>query len=185
MLEKWALTLACSLTLACAAARTEVQSVEELEPMRRAHEEVEQIKQNFRKALQEALTANGPAKSVDKCKIEAPKVGAVSKESIEVGRTSHKLRNRSNAPRGWVKPILEKWAKLKAAEVPKHELVNLGPNHWGYVEPIFVEALCLNCHGKNVAPLVKSAIKSGYPNDEATGFEVGQLRGLFWAEVKK
>jgi hypothetical protein len=40
-----------------------------------------------------------------------------------------------------------------------------------------MEPLCTTCHGKTLAPDVAAAIAKAYPNDQATGFEPGQLRG--------
>jgi len=42
-----------------------------------------------------------------------------------------------------------------------------------------VEAICLNCHGKSVAPGVKNIITQLYPEDVAMGYSLGQIRGAF------
>ena len=39
--------------------------------------------------------------------------------------------------------------------------------------------VCMACHGANVAPSVKQSILKHYPSDQATGFELGELRGAF------
>ena len=41
------------------------------------------------------------------------------------------------------------------------------------------EALCLTCHGETLAPELAAAIAREYPNDQATGFKLGELRGAF------
>ena len=48
---------------------------------------------------------------------------------------------------------------------------------------IATEAPCLACHGKDVAEPVRAAIDQRYPDDHATGFAVGDLRGALWVEV--
>ena len=53
----------------------------------------------------------------------------------------------------------------------------------GVVLPITTGAVCLRCHGKSIAPEVSSAIRAAYPNDQATGFDEGDLRGVFWVEL--
>ena len=45
-----------------------------------------------------------------------------------------------------------------------------------------VQPLCLNCHGVELAPDVAGRIAELYPEDRATGFEAGELRGVFWVE---
>ena len=48
---------------------------------------------------------------------------------------------------------------------------------------IATEPGCLACHGAQVAPAVRAAIAAHYPDDAATGFAVGDLRGGLWVEV--
>jgi hypothetical protein len=51
------------------------------------------------------------------------------------------------------------------------------------VEPIYVQELCVTCHGSSVEPSLLEHIRERYPEDAAVGFEVGDFRGLFWAVV--
>jgi hypothetical protein len=39
--------------------------------------------------------------------------------------------------------------------------------------------MCLGCHGKNIAPEVQAKLDELYPEDQATGFSEGDLRGAF------
>lgn len=103
---------------------------------------------------------------------------------MKVGRTSHRLRNQDNTPPEWTKAYLKKFAHSKRSDIPKHVLTKLGPHRYGYVEPIFVESICLNCHGRSVKEDVKEAIRATYPQDQALGFDVGDFRGLLWLEIK-
>jgi len=48
---------------------------------------------------------------------------------------------------------------------------------------IATEPGCLACHGSEVAEPVRAAIAERYPDDHATGFAVGDLRGALWVEV--
>ena len=55
-----------------------------------------------------------------------------------------------------------------------------------YMRAIPMDAVCLTCHGAVLAPDLAAVIKSDYPDDQATGFEQGQLRGAFsvtWPSV--
>lgn len=38
---------------------------------------------------------------------------------------------------------------------------------------------CLACHGKNIQPSLAAVIDVRYPEDEARGFALGELRGAF------
>lgn len=135
-------------------------------------------------SLKEALTGAVEESSfdgaVDFCQKQAPALAReVSDEAgVEIGRTSHKLRNPDNAPPTWAEDVVESQQKGKYVfRGPKGKL--------GYLHPIELGGLCVNCHGpeEKLAPDVKEMLTKHYPKDEATGFEVGDLRGWFWVEV--
>ncbi len=52
-------------------------------------------------------------------------------------------------------------------------------------KPLVIKKVCLKCHGSDISPEVSSIIKSNYPNDKATGYREGDLRGVIVAEIKK
>jgi hypothetical protein len=140
------------------------------------------LKGELRKEL-EAAMKDGPAAAIDVCAERAPAIAAAhSVEGLAVGRTSHKLRNPQNAPRPWVKLILDEMVAADPATlVPR--VVALEGGRTGYIEPILTQPLCVTCHGAAVAPELKEKIAARYPADQATGFEPGTLRGLVWAEL--
>jgi integrase len=53
----------------------------------------------------------------------------------------------------------------------------------GYVEPLATAPMCLACHGESIEPAVAAKLAALYPDDRATGFRAGELRGLAWVEV--
>ena len=61
--------------------------------------------------------------------------------------------------------------------------VRLGRVALRLMRGIATEPGCLACHGAQVAPAVRAAIAADYPDDAATGFAVGDLRGGLWVEV--
>jgi len=44
------------------------------------------------------------------------------------------------------------------------------------------EKPCSTCHGTDIDPALEGAIVEAYPQDIATGFEPGDLRGAFLIE---
>ena len=140
----------------------------------------------FKKELKETLTkalADGPAAAVSVCAEVAPSLAKrASSERVTVGRSALRLRNPQNAPQAWLKPVLDELALLPSAE-GQQRMVPLSEGGYGYAEAIVLQGPCLLCHGKDVAPELAAQITARYPSDQATGFEVGQLRGVFWAEV--
>ena len=130
--------------------------------------------------LVQAMSNGGPAKAIDVCSKEAPRIAkAVGKEhGLKIGRTSFKLRNPENAPPDWAKMLVEK----RIAE-PTYAALTDGA--LGAMLPIRVNAQCLACHGPTdrIAADVKAQLAAKYPKDHATGFKDGDLRGWFWVEI--
>ncbi len=126
------------------------------------------------------LEARGPAATITVCKDLAPQLAEQvgNEHGLRIGRTSHRLRNPGNAGPAWMDPVIG---------ARRDELVTMiGPGDAVRVAiPIHVAAPCLACHGQNgmLAPGVVSALDEQYPQDAATGFAEGELRGWFWAET--
>lgn len=141
----------------------------------------------FKRGMKAALMAGlqeGPDKAIAACSVEAPKLAAeASTGGIRVGRTSTKLRNPSNAPKPWMEPVLERYAEDVKAREPV--VVAIDRQTVGYVEPIYVQPLCVTCHGEAIAPDIQAALDELYPSDQATGYAPGDLRGVFWAELPR
>lgn len=137
----------------------------------------------YKRGLQGALRAGlakGAVGAIGACRVEAPALAeAHSSEGVRVGRTSHRLRNPANTAPDWVSPVLHDYLAGNAVE-PRE--IQLGEGRAGYVEPTLTQPLCLTCHGAALAPEVASRIQELYPDDQAVGFEAGDLRGVFWVE---
>lgn len=177
---QWALTV-LFLTVISPSASADLEA--QRKAIEQAHETTEAVRSHFKKNLQKAFKEKGAVGALGECKIQAPQMG-VQTGTWEVGRTSHKLRNPLNQPRAWLKPLLEEYQKTPVSQHPKQRLVVLGPQHYGYVEPIYVEAVCLNCHGAQISSEVQKELKGLYPQDQATGFKLGDFRGLIWLESR-
>lgn len=146
----------------------------------------------YQKDLKETLLSSvaekGIQASVESCKAKAPKVTREHGQAndpgdpgvFRVGRATLKARNPRNAPEAWMKPLIESFRKDPEL---KHRLIKLGKNGatWGYAEPIRIQPMCLSCHGEKLPPSVREAIASRYPDDAATGYKLGDFRGIWWA----
>jgi len=138
------------------------------------------LKQDLKSALLAGLE-RGPEHAVSVCRDQAPAIArSLSVDGVVVGRSSHRLRNPDNAPPAWVAPIMNAWLEEGAAREP--EVIELGEGRQGYIEPIVMQPLCATCHGKAIPPDLAERIAAEYPDDRATGFEVGDLRGVYWVE---
>ncbi len=137
--------------------------------------------------LTEAMAQGGASGAIDVCSTEATRLAteAGTRQGVEVGRTSFALRNPGNAPRAWAASTVNAAAGKKAAEVGP-TVFDLG-DRVGVLQPIPVGSLCLACHGMRVSLSrdVSAALAMRYPTDRAVDFREGDLRGFFWAEVRK
>ena len=130
--------------------------------------------------LTQSMTQSGPAKSIRVCKTRAPEIAAqvASESGVSIGRTSFKLRNPDNSAPSWAAAFVEDQVQEQVAvELPDRSL--------GVLTPIRLMTACTMCHGtdEQILPEVKAAIVSNYPDDRATGFAEGDIRGYFWVEV--
>jgi hypothetical protein len=153
----------------------------------RAEQAMNELQQALLARLKAAMDSGGPAAAVEVCRTEARAIaGAVAeKQGIELGRTSHRVRNPANAPRPWARAVVEGSAGVKAS-TETLRTVDLG-DRVGVLRPIGTAETCTRCHGaadevrRNIGVILASA----YPQDLATGFAPGDLRGWMWAEVPK
>ncbi len=146
-----------------------------------------ELKKTLSGKLQSAVQTGGPAAGIEVCATDAAALtsGVASSKGVEIGRSSHKLRNETNAPRPWVKTYLAEVAGKPAKDV-KPGVFDLGAK-LGVVEPLGAQALCLNCHGdpQKFPAEVKAKLGERYPKDQAVGFAEGDLRGVVWVEIDK
>lgn len=145
----------------------------------------------LKQALQAAMAEGGPVAGIEVCRIQAPEIAEnVSSQRLDVGRTSLKVRNPDNAPDGWESRILQSFEQRLAdgedpGRIETFAIRNDGERRWGHwMKAIPTEGLCTACHGKTIAPEVTEAIDRAYPQDEARGFSVGDLRGAFSVEIE-
>jgi uncharacterized protein DUF3365 len=137
--------------------------------------------------LQKAMASGGPVNAIGVCNTIAPEIAAEKSAAahMSVGRTSLKLRQPKNAPDGWELQQLQQFEARKAAgENPAAIEVGEftekdGKPVFRYMKAIPTAPLCLNCHGAQLAPEVAARLHTLYPEDRATGFAAGDLRGAF------
>lgn len=109
--------------------------------------------------------------------------------SVQIKRTSLKWRNPLNTPTENELFVIKEFQKeLGRSELLKAKvrLDQNGTPH--YYAPILIEKKCLMCHGtlnKELSRAADSIIKSYYPEDLATGFSEGDLRGIWSISFEK
>lgn len=153
------------------------------ERVERSRELSQQLQQQLGAKLMAAMQAQGPVHAIEVCNVEAPQIAASLSTAglVEVGRTAIRYRNPSNAPTAQQVAVLEDFAAQLEQDpsVVPERLITLDNGDQHYMRAIVMQPQCLACHGKTIAEPVQQAIAEKYPNDKATGFEVGDLRGAF------
>lgn len=135
-------------------------------------------------ALQQEISKSGPEGAIPVCKDMAPKMASeiAAQTGWKIRRVSLKARNEVRAiPDTWEKAALEDFDKRATAGEPPAQLEKgekIG-DEYRYVKALPVQPLCLSCHGPvdQLSPAVKAALAQHYPNDRATGYSAGQIRG--------
>jgi hypothetical protein len=143
-------------------------------------------KQTLGMNLQQAMQEGGVENAIDFCNLNAmPLVDSLSTNyDASIKRVSLKVRNLEDYPTELERQLLEAYEFQWKDSIPLQANVQpIGEDQYLFTLPILVEsALCLTCHGKLDNGLSKETndfIKSKYPNDQAIGYEIGDLRGMW------
>lgn len=132
--------------------------------------------------LQGALKAGGPVQAIEVCSQTAPAIASQMSESSgwQVKRVSLKPRNSNLATAdAWEAEVMETFGRRqKAGEDPADLYASeLEDGQYRYMQAQGTEAVCLMCHGEQLAPPVEAALATHYPDDVARGYSLGQVRG--------
>ncbi len=147
----------------------------------------DQLMSELKAELGQAMQQGGPVAAVAVCKSRAPQIAARLSASAgaDVGRTAIRLRNPASAPDELERAVMQGFAAelssaSPAATAPPEAIFesrSAQGTERRYLRAIVTQPVCLACHGATLAPEIVTAIARDYPQDAATGFETGQLRG--------
>jgi len=134
--------------------------------------------------LKGAIQSGGLDRAIEICSNEAPRIAKqLSRETgWTIKRVSLKPRNSKNAIADpFEQKVLEQFNQRQAnGELPETIMYSeIVRNRFRFMKAQGVEDICLNCHGKNLSTNVAVALKKHYPDDTATGYSQGQIRGAF------
>lgn len=175
------ITLLAGISISNAVESAE-SSLPELESEARAI--VQRFAGTLKPTLLKAVQTDGAASAISVCAQQAPEIAkALSQETgWHVRRVSLKPRNAGSAmPDSFEREILRSFeARLQSGETAASLSDSaVADDRYRYLQAQTVEALCLVCHGTSLAPDVEAALKEYYPEDRATGYQLGEIRGAF------
>ena len=148
-----------------------------------------QLLNSLGQKLKTALSTDGPLAAVSVCKEAAPSIAhSLSAEhGVQITRVGTRVRNQKmGIPNVWQKEALRQFEeRLAAGEKPADleywkvvETAN-GKRELHYAKAIAAQPQCLSCHGQpqDIPAALAEKIRQEYPNDQATGYSAGKLRG--------
>lgn len=134
--------------------------------------------------LQNAIQQGGISNALPYCSVAAqPLTRSVGEpKGVTVRRFTHKPRNPQGKANEMEMAVLAHWQRLlPTTNAPAALATNISPGKVTFFAPIVLsQPLCLNCHGqpgKDISPEHVALIDKLYPQDQAKGFEMGDLRG--------
>lgn len=139
--------------------------------------------------LKRTAAETGLVGAVSVCKKKAPELMRQRGEALgwDIRRVSLKTRNpERGTPDAWEAEHLKAFdtraaAGEKASALEVGEVVSEadGTRMFRYMRAIPVGEGCLACHGDpaQIDPALKAEIDASYPQDQATGYSLGQIRG--------
>lgn len=167
-----------------AAVKTALQApVNDAMPLKaQAGQLIKQFAGQLQTELKGAIKSGGLEAGIKVCHSRAPQIAnELSTNGWEIARTSLKARNEGNKPDEWEYAVLQDFdTRYQAGEA--HTTLVATANEadsFRLMKAIPTGQLCLACHGSSVAPEVQASINAHYPNDQATGYTLNDLRGAF------
>lgn len=149
------------------------------------------IATNFQQQLSNALQrelANGPEQAATVCRDLAPQIaGTLSRRNgWQITRVGTRVRNPLlGLPDAWERQVLKTFAERAAqgeelATMSFGEVVdNAGSPEYRFLKAIPLGPNCVLCHGtaEQIPDSVEQSLAQFYPQDRATGYALGELRG--------
>jgi hypothetical protein len=140
--------------------------------------------------LTAAMNEGGPAAAIEFCSTQAMPLTEQTNAALRgmtVKRTSSRIRNPANRPDS-LEALALAWFEEQAAatdSIPPFWLQPEGATSVRFYRPLVANELCVQCHGpsETLAPEVTAILAERYPDDEATGYAPGHLRGLLRVSV--
>jgi hypothetical protein len=188
MMMKKLIAAALTASALAAPAAAETVNVDTEAQVAEANAIIKDFMTNLKGELKRALKNEGPVGAIGVCQQAAPAVTreAEAEHGWDVGRTALRLRNQDNAPDAWERQVLEDFiAQREAGADPRKLSVTKVVSRddeatFRYMKAIpLAKKPCATCHGTNVDPDLRAEILERYPQDEAVGFEPGEIRGAF------
>lgn len=174
----------------CGNKQEELTEIEQTEYLEKGQDLATETQKVLGSNLMKAINEGGPINALEFCNIQAyPLTDSMATAlKAHITRVTDKPRNQANmANKDELTYIASVKEKLGAGEQVSPDISVMDGKVTGYY-PIITNQMCMQCHGSendqiNEETLAK--IKELYPNDQATGYGVGELRGIWVVEMDR
>ncbi|WOJ94741.1 DUF3365 domain-containing protein [Congregibacter variabilis] len=140
--------------------------------------------------LKQALNTGDTVSAIGFCQDNAIPISERMSQKLKasITRVSDRPRNPDNkADKTQMQYIVAAKKALAQGEQPKPLMQQIDDQMVGYY-PIVTNAMCLQCHGTNAADIsadTAAALDTEYPLDQARGYGLNELRGIFVVSMDK
>ncbi len=137
------------------------------------------------KSLVRTISEKGTIGAIQFCNTRAlPITDSLSNlKNAHIKRVSDRPRNPINQANKEELGHISRFKEQMASNIDPKPIVIAKNGEIDFYFPITTNAMCLQCHGKHneqVAPETLTSLKNLYPSDEAVGYGVNEVRGM-WA----
>jgi hypothetical protein len=112
------------------------------------------------------------------CHLAAETLAYYQSENLSLQRLAERYRNPKNKLQDSLDQAAFTYFQTTQSKTP---IVWKTSSEWRYYRPIYIMPTCLKCHGskEELDALALTEIRKHYPGDKASGFQMGDLRGLW------
>jgi len=154
-------------------------------PLARARTAADDLGRDLMGLLTSELQRGGPEAAIAVCADSAQhRTARHNAEGTMVRRVGTRTRNPANRPDSVEAAVLRSFAAALAAGRMSGDTAFTaeaagGAREVRFLRPIRVAQPCLACHGppESFSPAVRELLSERYPQDEAVGYRIGDLRG--------
>lgn len=168
----------------------ELQKEQKAEYLQKSEQLAKELQDALGPRLMEAMQAGGPPNAIKVCQMVAEELTEKTSQNypnIRISRTALRFRNPDNKPDELAYQVLKAWETQLESNLPLEPHLNFTENQVIIHRPIITSGLCLMCHGtqETINDQTREILNQLYPEDLATGFKNGDLRGAFRIEFER
>lgn len=174
----------------------EIRRISEAEIITAALERGRNISEATQKILGSTLKSHVESDGIESalkfCNLNAyPLVDSMSQLYFaDIRRVSLKTRNPENQPDSVEAVLLDAYQyTIEQGDQATENIQEVEGKYLLYTKPIMIgDPICLQCHGKSGLELTKETIgllKTLYPDDQATGYDIAEMRGMWSIRINK